>query len=105
LQYQFQYHCHYHCHYHYPPSILYRICICHPAPAAGTNCHQPSLFGLRATSLPQRRRRENHSPGATPPKAPSPSINKLFLFLSPRLFSTLGQNSLTHQSPSPIAHS
>jgi hypothetical protein len=35
-------------------------------PVAGTNCHQPSLFGLTVTSLPQRRRRENHSPGATP---------------------------------------
>jgi hypothetical protein len=35
-------------------------------PVAGTNCHQPSLFGLTVISLPQRRRRENHSPGATP---------------------------------------
>jgi hypothetical protein len=35
-------------------------------PVAGTNCHQPSLFGLTVTSPPQRRRRENHSPGATP---------------------------------------
>ena len=35
-------------------------------PVAGTNCHQPSLFGLTVTPLPQRRRRETHSPGATP---------------------------------------